>query len=459
VLACLAVLAAIPAGLSSYLSWAGQRDLAAQLAELDRTDPHWRLDELLSNRPAVPDDENPAIVAGKIDALLNSISFDLGRKADRLFDEMDSVHQLNELQADALRAKLEMHPQALKLARSLKDFQREGRFNIKVAPDFISTLIEPVQRCRVVMWMLQYDAMLRAHDEDGDGAIESCRALLVAERAVGDEPYLIAALVRYAGQAATVNALERVLAQTRPSATQLDAMQKLLAIEIEVPILYKAMRGERGGDDKLAEAVDQGKIKMSHMAALAGVGNSSGFEAWVLNLAPMVGMHGRGELLRLMTETVEATKLPPEKRAEELDRIEKSVRKTSSLTVRMLMPATMKVSEAECRQQANMRCTLAGLAVERFRIKHGRWPDTLEGVCEDGMLPEVPTDPYDGQPMRYKRVADGVVIYSVGADGVDNGGNINRERPRDQGVDQGFRLWSPESRRQDPLPPPPPIDD
>jgi hypothetical protein len=459
-LGCVAVLAAIPVGLYFYLTWARQRDLATQFAELDHTDPRWRLEQLLADRPTVPDDENPAIVAWKIQSLLGPGGFDLGSEHDRLFADMDSVHQLNQAQVDALRTALEQQPQALKLARSLKDFQREGRFNITIAPDYISTLIGPLQDCRAIMWMLHLDAMLRAHDEDGDGAVESCRAILVAERAVGDEPYLVAALIRHAGQAVTVGALERVLAHARPSARQLEAMQELLARESEAPILYRALRGERGGCDQLAEALEQGKIKTSALTAGVLAGNSSGIEGWLRNLAPLVGVYGRGELLRLMTETVEAAKLPPEQRAEEINRIDQSVRQSSALLVRVLMPAITNVSESERRQQANLRCAIAALAVELYRIKHARWPETLEAVCKESLLPAVPTDPFDGRPLRYKLLADGLLIYSVGTDGVDNGGNINRERPMDEGVDQGFRLWSVEARRQDPLPPPPqPRDD
>ncbi len=66
----------------------------------------------------------------------------------------------------------------------------------------------------------------------------------------------------------------------------------------------------------------------------------------------------------------------------------------------------------------------------------------------------MPLDPFDGQPLRYKVVADGVLIYSVGLDGVDDGGAINRENWTTPGTDLGFRLWNTASRRQQPLPPP-----
>jgi hypothetical protein len=72
-------------------------------------------------------------------------------------------------------------------------------------------------------------------------------------------------------------------------------------------------------------------------------------------------------------------------------------------------------------------------------------------------LKAVPNDPYDGKPLRYKRVADGVLVYSVGPDRQDHGGAGNRARPFAQGSDYVFRLWDVDQRRQPPvevLPPP-----
>jgi hypothetical protein len=49
---------------------------------------------------------------------------------------------------------------------------------------------------------------------------------------------------------------------------------------------------------------------------------------------------------------------------------------------------------------------------------------------------------------------DGVVIYSVGADGKDNGGKLDKNPTKD-GTDRGFRLWDVPKRRQPPKPPKP----
>ena len=42
-------------------------------------------------------------------------------------------------------------------------------------------------------------------------------------------------------------------------------------------------------------------------------------------------------------------------------------------------------------------------------------------------LPAVPLDPWDGKPLRYKKLDKGYVIYSVGSGRKDNGGSSDPE--------------------------------
>ena len=47
-------------------------------------------------------------------------------------------------------------------------------------------------------------------------------------------------------------------------------------------------------------------------------------------------------------------------------------------------------------------------------------------------------------------------LYTVGKDGVDNGGNVDVANVYDAGADIGIRLWDPAKRRQPPVPAVPP---
>jgi len=72
--------------------------------------------------------------------------------------------------------------------------------------------------------------------------------------------------------------------------------------------------------------------------------------------------------------------------------------------------------------EARRECALAALAIEQYRIQHkGALPEQLNALVQE-VLPKVPKDPFDGQPLRYRRSAKGYVVYSVGADLQDDGG-------------------------------------
>ena len=75
-----------------------------------------------------------------------------------------------------------------------------------------------------------------------------------------------------------------------------------------------------------------------------------------------------------------------------------------------------------------------GLAARRMYLRSGRLPATLDDLVSAGLLKQIPVDPFSGQPILMKGRDQEVVIYSVGNDGVDNGGDAV------QGKDVTFRV-------------------
>jgi len=75
---------------------------------------------------------------------------------------------------------------------------------------------------------------------------------------------------------------------------------------------------------------------------------------------------------------------------------------------------------------ATLRCCCASLAVERYRLANGALPDSL-GDLVPKFLDAVPIDPFDGQPLRYRKLTKGYVVYSVGEDGKDDGGDEKKD--------------------------------
>ncbi|MCC5823962.1 MAG: hypothetical protein LAT64_11065 [Phycisphaerales bacterium] len=74
---------------------------------------------------------------------------------------------------------------------------------------------------------------------------------------------------------------------------------------------------------------------------------------------------------------------------------------------------------------------LVMIALERWRIEHGIYPDTL-GALAPGYLGAVPDDRYAARPLTYRVIdpgsddpAEAYLLYSVGANGTDNGGVVD----------------------------------
>lgn len=75
------------------------------------------------------------------------------------------------------------------------------------------------------------------------------------------------------------------------------------------------------------------------------------------------------------------------------------------------------------RIEAARRIVVTAIALKRYQLKHGTLPENLSDLTPD-FLPAVPLDPIDGNPLRYHKNDDGTyLLYSIGEDGVDNGGD------------------------------------
>ncbi|MEO1583561.1 MAG: hypothetical protein AAFR96_03185 [Planctomycetota bacterium] len=87
--------------------------------------------------------------------------------------------------------------------------------------------------------------------------------------------------------------------------------------------------------------------------------------------------------------------------------------------------------------------TRAALAAELFRRSIGEYPETIDDLVP-GYLGAPAPDPFDpGEPLRLEAVPGGFVIYSVGENGVDDGGTpVLGNTGRDAGRPIPHRFWA-----------------
>jgi hypothetical protein len=70
---------------------------------------------------------------------------------------------------------------------------------------------------------------------------------------------------------------------------------------------------------------------------------------------------------------------------------------------------------------ALQRVTMTALALRLYRKENGRYPENLQQLVPK-YLPSVPIDPYDGKPLRYRKLQKGFKVWSVGGNRKDDGG-------------------------------------
>jgi hypothetical protein len=124
---------------------------------------------------------------------------------------------------------------------------------------------------------------------------------------------------------------------------------------------------------------------------------------------------------------------------------------TYAVLSRMLVPSVARAVDMTLSTEAMLRLTRIALAAERYRLDHGRFPAQLTELAPR-YLEELPVDPFDLQPMRYKPTTEGMIVYSIWRDRIDNAGQSWPINKKSDNGDAIFRLFSPEHRRKPPLP-------
>src|SRR5262249_59591959 len=126
------------------------------------------------------------------------------------------------------------------------------------------------------------------------------------------------------------------------------------------------------------------------------------------------------------TGGVSVQRLPADQQVAVLAELE-TEGKTAPWLFQQLQPPGQRVAVNFRRSQATMRCAIAAVAAERFRRKVGKWPESVNALVPN-YLAEVTVDPFDGKPLRCRRLKDGIVIYSLGPDLKDNEGVIDPQK-------------------------------
>jgi len=289
----------------------------------------------------------------------------------------------------------------------------ESRYPIDLSEglDFLITHIGDV---RDAWLLLCFEAVLCGEAGDGEGATRAIEAAFQVAHTLSAEPVLISQLVCFAGQRGASASLERILGRTELNDAQLERLASVVGGADEaagVPGFLIGVQCQYLEVFRRPEALDPDFFQDLPPREI--------LEAYsALGLAAREG----SIFLEMMEQYIEAAQLPTYERLDAVRALETLYRRRAKRSVILRRGEGVRhilIVEIEC--LACLRATRVGLAVERYRLGTGHWPEALSELVPD-YLDSVPEDPFDGAPFRYKRLDRGFVVYSVGKDGVDNDG-------------------------------------
>ncbi|MBC8871137.1 MAG: hypothetical protein H8E44_17055 [Planctomycetes bacterium] len=283
--------------------------------------------------------------------------------------------------------------------------------------DGFAMLLEHVQTLRGAARMLSLEAHVRAHRGDAHGAAESVHAINMLGKSLEREPVMVSQLVRIAVGGVSTDLFRRLLPHVEFSDADLQRLSKD----------YRTARYNEGFRRSLL-----GERTIGIQAFL----NPAGDEALGGELGPAAGhmLHlNRHEdlcqYLALMEKMLAAAQKPTPQARKELAQVKQDLAAVTSSPLNrvryplstLLLPALDAALEAAARANGLNDSAMTAIAIERYRRDRGRIPDDLQQLVPD-FLPAVPTDPYDGKPIRYVVKEDEYLIYCIGRDDVDDGG-------------------------------------
>jgi len=267
--------------------------------------------------------------------------------------------------------------------------------------------------------LLRLEAYVLAKKGDIKGAMENVRLMFRIRRLIDNDPTLISKLVGIAIDSIACSTIGGILLQGSPDKEDVEkALQELKGREKSNRLTH-AFLGEVAAGLQGFEAVDknleEARMILRQKPHLL---HKLFFEVvWIRSLDEY-------NYLKKMRFLREASKreFPDALDEPGLEELETRMRPVyMNLLTNILTPALARALWAEARADASIRMARIALALSLYRSESGSYPDSLD-VLVPKYLPEMQIDPFDGKPIRYKRKADGYILYSIDINRKDDGG-------------------------------------
>jgi hypothetical protein len=318
--------------------------------------------------------------------------------------------------------------------------------------------------------VLQLRAIAELQNNESQKALDDVKLSLWLMDSIRSEPFLISHLVRIAILQITFQPIYEGLADHKWSDAQLaDLDSDLTKLDFLADSQF-AIRGERGLEIANIEFIrhphdlDFKRPRLYFLAPFFSVvqmlsnmssdegENPQGFQMLLLGFGPS-GWLEQNELRIAQFDTKwylpvvdeERKIISPAKIRTASDALGKEIqhRTPENILETLFIPNWRNAAEKFAHAQTATDLARAALALERYRLEHGEYPESLDALTPQ-FIAQVPHDIIDGQPLHYRRTDDGqFVLYSVGWNETDDGGVVVMKEGSTPSVDinEGDWVW------------------
>jgi len=383
--------------------------------------------------PAVPANQNAALV---LTQAISGCDLKSGGKTIWDFKLPARGKKLSSAQADLLRRQIELDTTALAKADEAIRLSA-SRYPIDFSMGFNTALPHLAYLKRFAV-LHQVKAALDIEAGEFANASTNIDSMLGLARTLDSEPCLISQLVRLMIIRIAVTTLER-----RIGSGPIDGLEvtNLVAAFEQTPEatsqLVKALIGERAMVASLFSMNKEDAVRMLELAKnKEEEQNFPRHRALPLRVAGFYDLD-EGFFLYAMGRGIELVEGSWNMRAANyLMKAGEKAQERYYLASSQTLSAYGASIPRQIEGDALTRLAITALAVEQFRNQKGHLPETLE-MLEPEFLADIREDPFDGEPLRYRRLAKGYVLYSVGGDREDNHGKEMPE-PKASPIKKGY---------------------
>jgi hypothetical protein len=261
-------------------------------------------------------------------------------------------------------------------------------------------------------------------------ALDDINVMFRMDEALGEEPVIISQLVRMAGMVYLLMPVEEGLAEQHWSEDQIRILQEHLRKTDILASTARAFHGDR--DICCNPSFDRVYMFPPGWNRLEQVNVNRTFQETLIpqiDLAARVINPSVNRSLDLAFQASHPTNFS-------------AILHHSTLAT-MLAPALMRVPQKAALAQSGVDMAMLACALERCRLAQGQYPDDLNALVPR-FAAVLPHDIINGQPLKYRRAANGgFILYSVGWNEKDDGGVVaatNADPPRQDPL-QGDWVW------------------